>query len=597
MFERELNQHISIEENGGVIRDFKKKRAVFNERSLLQWSEHCSECSMPHCFETCSFYDPRPDLKCRRFTNGISSINNKPLCQIFEVEFGMWGKLESIGAHRLYSKPTIYIIEKIDFWIGRFINIAPNLYQGRLWLSRKLYGLKNKLAKSKRGVSISDANSLILEIINPMAEAVTIRLIITNVDVQQGYFQKTFTLSPGHQSLVVDLEEITHTVDLELEYLCQIEPIDNKQQTRLIFGMMDFIRNNDSPCEQDIASSENKKIKCVVWDLDNTLWKGTLIEDGIDAIVPNQQAIELIKLLDQRGILNSIASKNYYEDAWKVIEKIGLAEYFLVPQITWDPKSVSIENIQKSLNIGMDTIAFIDDQPFERSEVESRHPSLTLFDETDITSLAASPLFDVPITQESSRRRQMYKEQTNRQEAFTTKGANYEEFLRDCKISVSIEPLDEPTLIRAHELAQRTNQMNFSGHRYSVEELRAITHNQNKRAHIIRCEDRFGDYGIIGMVIIDNSKQLIEDMMFSCRIQAKQVDVGVVTYYLQAIGPDLSIYYKPSTRNKKAAEIFPSLGFKATEQDGDLIYKVSPDITIPAMDIIEIAMRDTSDDK
>lgn len=112
---------------------------------------------------------------------------------------------------------------------------------------------------------------------------------------------------------------------------------------------------------------EEKKIKCVVWDLDNTVWNGVLIEDA--KVTPRDGIKEIIETLDERGILQSIASKNDAGCALAKLRELGLDEYFIYPQINWGNKSSSVKEIAKSINIGIDTLALIDDQAFERDEV------------------------------------------------------------------------------------------------------------------------------------------------------------------------------------------------------------------------------------
>ncbi|HEX9063065.1 MAG TPA: HAD-IIIC family phosphatase, partial [Clostridia bacterium] len=117
-----------------------------------------------------------------------------------------------------------------------------------------------------------------------------------------------------------------------------------------------------------------KKVKCVVWDLDNTIWEGILSEDREVRLKPGIKGI--IETLDDRGILQSIASKNDYDDAMKKLREFGLEEYFLYPQISWNSKAESVRKIAESINIGIDTLAFVDDQITEREEVSFSHPEV-----------------------------------------------------------------------------------------------------------------------------------------------------------------------------------------------------------------------------
>ena len=113
-----------------------------------------------------------------------------------------------------------------------------------------------------------------------------------------------------------------------------------------------------------------------MWDLDHTLWNGILVEDGAEQIQLRDGIVDVVKELDRRGILQSVASKNNHEDAIAALEKLGIAEYFLHPQIHWQPKSKSIGAIAEALNIGVDTLMFVDDQEFERREVASAWPEV-----------------------------------------------------------------------------------------------------------------------------------------------------------------------------------------------------------------------------
>ena len=107
-------------------------------------------------------------------------------------------------------------------------------------------------------------------------------------------------------------------------------------------------------------------IKCVIWDLDNTIWDGTLLEDSSVSLKP--RIGEVLEELDRRGILHSIASRNDYDQAMAKLQEFGIADYFLYPEIRWDAKSLSVRLIQEHLNIAYDTLLFIDDQPFERDD-------------------------------------------------------------------------------------------------------------------------------------------------------------------------------------------------------------------------------------
>ncbi|MEI9928887.1 MAG: HAD-IIIC family phosphatase [Sphingomonas sp.] len=164
------------------------------------------------------------------------------------------------------------------------------------------------------------------------------------------------------------------------------------------------------------VSARRAPLKCIVWDLDETLWRGTLLEGGADAPAPGVEAV--IRALDARGILQSIASKNDHDVAWAQVEALGLAEYFLFPQIGWWSKVKSIETIAERLGIGLDAIAFIDDQPAERDEVAYFLPQVFVVDPARLPTLLEEPsLMPRFVTSESRRRRAMYRADIERKEA------------------------------------------------------------------------------------------------------------------------------------------------------------------------------------
>src|SRR5436309_16001842 len=121
-----------------------------------------------------------------------------------------------------------------------------------------------------------------------------------------------------------------------------------------------------------------QSIKCVVWDLDNTVWDGILLEDSTVTLRPH--VVEILKTLDARGILHSIASKNDHATALAKLKEFGLDEYFLYPQMNWNSKAANVQSIVTSINIGMDTVAFMDDDPFEREEIRHSLPEVLVLE-------------------------------------------------------------------------------------------------------------------------------------------------------------------------------------------------------------------------
>ena len=176
-----------------------------------------------------------------------------------------------------------------------------------------------------------------------------------------------------------------------------------------------------------------KRIKCVVWDLDGTIWDGILMESCEVRLRPGIRHI--IETLDHRGILHSIASKNSYRDAVCKLKELGLEEYFLYPEINWNAKSASIGSIRKNLNIHTDSILFVDDDPRERDEVNSVYPNIRCVDASDVGTLPDMPCLNPRfITEDSKKRRRMYLSDIRRRKAEAEFQGPRKEFLATLNI-------------------------------------------------------------------------------------------------------------------------------------------------------------------
>ncbi|QFZ20151.1 HAD-IIIC family phosphatase [Saccharothrix syringae] len=243
-------------------------------------------------------------------------------------------------------------------------------------------------------------------------------------------------------------------------------------------------------------------VKCLVWDLDNTLWRGTLLEDGRVDLVEGVR--EVVLALDARGVLQSVASRNDHDLAWAKLEELGLAEYFVLPHINWGRKSDSVLAVAERLRFAQDTIAFVDDQPAERAEVASRAPAVRCYRAEDALSLPDRPEFSpAAVTADSRRRREMYQAGFRReaaQEAFTGPDA---EFLRSLRLWMRIERADGERLSRVSELTLRTSQMNATGVYYSDADLRALVADPRHEVLVVGMGDRFGPHGAVGVVLLE----------------------------------------------------------------------------------------------
>jgi len=238
-------------------------------------------------------------------------------------------------------------------------------------------------------------------------------------------------------------------------------------------------------------------------------------------------------------------------------------------------------------------LAFVDDQAFEREEVKAGLPQVALIDAKDCAGIPDRPECQVPVTEESRQRRQMYRQQELRDTTLENFKGDYSAFLRDCHIQLEIGPLAEANLDRVYELAQRTNQMNFSGNRYPQDQLRAIMASDHHETIVMKCSDRFGSYGIVGFAVVDTREPRLLDLMFSCRIQSKRVEHAFFTSLLsrhrQTEPRDFYANYKKTDKNAPAGRVFEEIGFeRVDEKDGITSFVFRSDTDIPDDKIIRV---------
>lgn len=325
------------------------------------------------------------------------------------------------------------------------------------------------------------------------------------------------------------------------------------------------------------TSKHEKELKCVVWDLDDTLWSGTLLEHDRLALRPAVDRV--LRELDGRGILHSIASKNDRAAAMAKLTELGIDHYFLYPQISWNAKSVGLAEIQNRLNIGMDTILLVDDQAFERDEARSVHPELTTLDAVDPASLLTLPrLMPRFITEDSARRRQMYLDDARRQIDEDDYQGPTSEFLAGLGLRFAIAPASQADLRRAEELTIRTNQLNSTGITYDYEQLDELRRSPDHELLICELDDRYGSYGKIGLGLVHKGPEVwtLKLLLMSCRVMSRGVGNVLLTHVMQearAAGKRLHAEFRDTGKNKMMFVTYKFASFRkrATRDDGVVV--------------------------
>lgn len=318
-----------------------------------------------------------------------------------------------------------------------------------------------------------------------------------------------------------------------------------------------------------------KGVKCVVWDLDHTLWDGILLEDGE---VPLRDGVmEALVGLDERGILQSVASRNDREAALARLEALGIAEYFLHPQINWGAKGESVREIARRLNIGLDTFLFVDDQPFEREEVCHACPPVRVADATEVSGLLErADLAPEFVTDDARNRRRMYMADISREAEEERFGGASEEFLRALEMRFTLGPCSEDDLRRAEELTVRTNQLNTTGYTYDYAELNAFRASPDHLLLVAGLDDRFGSYGKIGLALVEKTPAAwtLKLLLMSCRVMSRGVGTIMMSHVMQLAreaGAVLRAEFRPNGRNRMMEVTYRFAGFREVAREGEVI--------------------------
>jgi FkbH-like protein len=317
------------------------------------------------------------------------------------------------------------------------------------------------------------------------------------------------------------------------------------------------------------------RVKLVAWDLDNTLWDGVLLEG--DELRLREDVVQVIRDLDELGVLHSVVSRNDPEQALARLRAFGLEEYFLYPQIGWNAKSSSIAQIAKSVNIDVSAIAFVDDQAFELAEVAHALPQVVCVDVADLAAAVRQPEFRPRfVTAESARRREMYRQQIVRDDAEKDFVGPGDEFLSSLEMVFTIAAAREEDLQRAEELTIRTNQLNSTGRTYSYEELDALRSSGDHLLLTAALDDRFGTYGTIGLCLVEKGATAwhLRLLLMSCRVVSRGVGTILLNHVIglaRAAGVPLRADFVETGRNRMMQITYAFAGFEEVDRDGSRV--------------------------
>ena len=317
-----------------------------------------------------------------------------------------------------------------------------------------------------------------------------------------------------------------------------------------------------------------KRKKVIVLDADNTLWGGIVGEDGVEGIkcdenypgILYKKFQKQLKQLSLSGIVLSMVSKNNFEDVKEVFDKKNMPlkwDDFLVKKINWTPKSENIQEIAKEINVGIDSLLFIDDNEFEIEEVKRVGVEAILINENNILEiLNRVDLKAINLTKEDLEKVNQYKAEQKRGEILK-EVKSIDDFIKSLNIKINYWINNKNQLKRITQLINKTNQFNLTTKRYSESEIEKMM--QNDKVFSFQVEDKFGDMGIVSVVIVKNNE--IDTFLMSCRVLGRKIEDKIMKIVLDNVSLPLKARYIKTKKNSQVENFYEKYGFKIVSQN------------------------------
>ncbi len=474
------------------------------------------------------------------------------------------------------------------------------------------------ISKSERQTFVKNKINEVLNLVKKFKENSRSKLIVSNLGLPYYSPQGIAEIKTdyGFHDMIIDFnkqlkEEIYHIDSVSIFDFFRFvikhgeKNIFNFQN--FLFGdikiSLDYIPYLANELMQFIISTLGISKKCIVLDLDNTLWGGIVGEDGFDGInlslqPPGNAFVEFqkhLKALTHRGIILAINSKNNFDDAIKVIRDhpnmILRESDFACMRINWNDKVANMKEIAKELNIGTDSLVFLDDDPLNREFIKETFPEIFTPDLPKDPSRYSELLQSFiefstfQITDEDRKRSQMYLDQRNRIELKDSSN-NLDDFLKKLDLKIIIKKPNSFSIPRISQLTLKTNQFNLTTRRYQESEIIKFSNDRNMLVGCAQIIDKFGDNGITGVFVVDkhNSKEwFLDTFLLSCRVMGREVEKAILNHIFNEARKNnvskIKAKYIATKKNKPIENFLPDNNFV---KEGDYwVFDLNKTFNIP----------------
>lgn len=341
-----------------------------------------------------------------------------------------------------------------------------------------------------------------------------------------------------------------------------------------------------------ILAANGRTKKALIFDCDNTLWKGVLGEDGFDNIQMDSYSrdgkffyeVQTIALsLSKRGILLGLCSKNNEKDVDEVLLShpgmILKSDDITIKKVNWTDKASNLRTIAKELNIGLDSIVFVDDSDFEINLIREQLPEVTtlqvpkkLYDYPKLIKENLSLFYQLSESKEDLQKSRMYKEEASR-EREKSKYETFKDYLISLELECKIELNNTSLIPRISQLTQKTNQFNLTTTRYTEKDIENFL-TMNNEVYTWSLSDKYGDYGLTGLCILrtdpEHNKAIIDTFLMSCRIIGRNVEYAVMNFIMDELNKagirQVESKYIKTPKNSQVATFYDNSSFNVLEQ-------------------------------
>ena len=502
---------------------------------------------------------------------------------------------------KLRRQYDFYIPDGFDTWVQEVINSASELYESDV--DAMVILLDGTEARSWRSIDeAKERLSLWKQALVTLCNKITlVPIFISTIDIRENRIK---SLSERKMRLELENEWYQFVQDLADEksnvYIMDIADtiaeIGRKQfysNKMWYMSSMPYSREGllvtAKEIKRALSAAFDSRKKIVVLDLDNTLWGGVIGEDGVDGLElsdhkEGQRYYDFQRQLlemKQRGIVLAINSKNNVEDAEAAINThpsmLLHSTDFVSKKINWKNKSINLKEMEHELNITEAGFIFIDDNPVERETIKGECPEVTVpdfpKDSTELLSFAEDIYFDyccpLRVLGEDMQKTKMYRSESLRQKEKSV-SLNLDDYIARLGISIDIHRMQDEELERVTQLLNKTNQFNLTTKRYTAAEVKALAANPDNDIYVVHSEDKYGDNGLISVVIVIGGEQevYIDTFLMSCRVMGRKLeDVIINELAAKYVGKNIIAEYIPTAKNAPVKNLYDRLGFYLVVED------------------------------